>query len=342
MPGSAELPTSLASMVYRQSIEVRPDPDFHNDATRLVSALRAIIDPNAPATPVPAEIKAASPGRRWLWPAAFAAAALVALALAVPALRQLHQELPPELRTEISTTAQADAALGMALSPDGRQIVFAANTAGVQRLWLRPLASTTAQPVPGTEGATFPFWSPDSRSIGFFANSSLKRLDLDAGTPMTLAPSSGQGGTWNADGVILFSQGTGKPLARVAATGGAVTEVAQPDGEITRHLFPVFLPDGRRFLFASFGSNPGTYLGSLGGGAPIRLTANYAGRGHWLGIGLGCRSCGLLGSRLARRREAADVAQPGRRRTGRPRIAGPDVFRTPDLSRRTSRGGATG
>jgi hypothetical protein len=87
-------------------------------------------------------------------------------------------------------------------------------------LWLRWLAKTTAQSLPGTEGATHPFWSPDTRSIAFLAGSALKRLDLDGGVPRTIAPvTSGQGATWNADGVILFAPTTISPLMRVPATG---------------------------------------------------------------------------------------------------------------------------
>ena len=96
--------------------------------------------------------------------------------------------------------------MSFALSPDGRQLVFAAPGDGASRLWLRALATTTAQPLAGTEGARFPFWAPDSRSIGFFAGDALKRLDLGGGAPQTVAQApTGRGGTWNTDGVILFS-----------------------------------------------------------------------------------------------------------------------------------------
>ena len=97
---------------------------------------------------------------------------------------------------------------------------------GASRLWLRSLATTTAQPLAGTEGATSPFWAPDGRSIGFFAGGALKRLDLGGGAPQTLAPViTGRGGTWNADGVIVFAPSTTSPLMRVSATGGAAVAV---------------------------------------------------------------------------------------------------------------------
>ena len=139
---------------------------------------------------------------------AFAVAVLAAVALAIPAVRYLRETpppAPPETRVEIVTPA-TDQPASFALSPDGRQIVFVASGDGASRLWLRSLATTTAQPLAGTEGATYPFWSPDSRSVGFFAGNALKRLDLGGGAPQTLAPvTTGRGGTWNADGVIVFA-----------------------------------------------------------------------------------------------------------------------------------------
>src|SRR5262249_7483384 len=147
-----------------------------------------------------------------------------------------------EMRTEIVTPATADP-ISFALSPDGRQIVFVASGDGAARLWLRSLSSTTAQPRAGTEGAAYPFWSPDSRSIGFFADGRLKRLDIGGGAPQTLATVTvPRGGTWNADGVILFPLGSA--LFRVPASGGQTVAVTKLDRQ-TSHRFPVFLPDGR-------------------------------------------------------------------------------------------------
>lgn len=102
----------------------------------------------------------------------------------------------------------------------GRQIVFVASSDGRSRLWLRLLATTTAQPPTGTEGATYSFWAPDGRSIGFFADGALKRLDLGGGAARTLAPATnGTGGTWNAGGVVVFSPTITTPLMRVPAAG---------------------------------------------------------------------------------------------------------------------------
>jgi Tol biopolymer transport system component len=224
------------------------------------------------------QIKAAStsarPRGRLAWIAALATAVGVIVALAVPAVRYLRQPAVSETRTEIVTPATAQPT-DFALSPDGRQIVFSALVAGASRLWLRSLATTTAQPLSGTDGARWPFWSPDGRSIGFMAGNALKRLDLSGGAPQILAPvTSGGGATWNGDGVIVFAPLTRGTLMRVSASGGAVAAVTTFSSGQVGHLAPQFLPDGRRFLFTALGAPDATgiYLGTLDGTAPIRLT----------------------------------------------------------------------
>jgi eukaryotic-like serine/threonine-protein kinase len=288
MPLAAQLPPSIASMVFRQSIEVRPDPDFHNDATRLVSALRGILEPAAaapltagPVTSLPAATISRSP-YRLAWFVA-AGLGLIAAALAIPAIRYLRETSPvppPETRTDIITPA-ADKPESFALSPDGRQIVFvAAGEDRQQRLWLRSLSATTAQPLTGTEGARLPFWSPDSRSVGFFASNSLQRLDLGGGTPRILAAAPyGEGGAWSTGGVIVFGPSPGATLSRIPATGGAPVAVTKFEAKQLAHGFPVFLPDGRHFLFAAGGDSVetgGTYLAALGSTDVQRLTSAFA------------------------------------------------------------------
>ncbi len=111
-----------------------------------------------------------------------AVATLAAIAFAIPALKHLRETPPPETRFEIPIPDTSELVSALALSPDGRQIVYVAGIGTDTRLWLRTLGTITAQPLAGTEGAQFPFWSPDSRSMGFFANGALKRLDLGGGT----------------------------------------------------------------------------------------------------------------------------------------------------------------
>lgn len=187
----------------------------------------------------------------------------------------------PETRVEIVTpisTVPSD----IALSPDGRQIVFvASNEDGVSQLWLRSLATSTAQPLAGTENARQPFWSPDGRAIGFFADGELKRTDTGGGAPQTLATTAGapRGGTWGADNTLLFATSLNPDLMRVSANGGEAATVLQLVTGSRGFGEPYFLPDGRRFLFLNGGTpdTAGIYLGALDGTAPVRLTDTGSG-----------------------------------------------------------------
>jgi serine/threonine protein kinase len=143
--------------------------------------------------------------------------------------------------------------MSQALSRDGRYLVFVGSNAdGTSRLWLRPLDSLTARVLPGTEGASSPFWSPDNRSVGFFSGGKLKKIDMSGGPAQTLADAPSQvGGTWNPDGVILFAPSAADALYRVSSGGGAAMPVTDLDESLreVRHAWPFFLPDGRHFLF---------------------------------------------------------------------------------------------
>ncbi len=160
-----------------------------------------------------------------------------------------------------------------ALSPDGSRLVLVAQLDNVRQLWVRPLNGGTAQPLTGTEGGSFPFWSPDSRMIGFFADGKLKKIDVSGGPAQTLCDApAGRGGSWSRDGVIVFAPGISGPLFSVPDAGGVATQVTQVDtahGE-GDHRLPFFLADGRRFLYLVEGSGHGEtggaiYAGSLDG-----------------------------------------------------------------------------
>jgi hypothetical protein len=164
-----------------------------------------------------------------------------------------------------------------AVSPDGTKIAFSARDKnGATVLWIRHLDQIEARPFPGSEGAGYPFWSPNGKSIGFFANAKLKRVDSGGGPPLTLCDAPvGKGGSWNEEDVILFAPSFNGPIHRVAAAGGEsqpVTEVDADHGQ-NSHRFPHFLPDGRHYLFfaraavATGGDGTGSavYLGSLDG-----------------------------------------------------------------------------
>jgi serine/threonine protein kinase len=210
-------------LCLRKSLRERV-PDM--GAVRL--ALEGAFETAAPQTTA----SSSTPSGRLAWMAALGVAVLGMIALAIPALRYLREMPPPETRLEINTPA-TDQPTMFALSPDGRQIVFVASGDGASRLWLRSLVSTTAQPLVGTEGARSPFWSPDSRSIGFYAAGALKRLDLGGGAPQALAAVVNfVGGTWSADGVIVFALGPAGPLARVSTTGDCDSrDHARPAGK---------------------------------------------------------------------------------------------------------------
>ena len=188
---------------------------------------------------------------RLIWIAALAALAIVAVA-ALLRTTDGGPSVPssPEMRVEITTPPTTDP-VSLALSPDGMKLVFVASSDGRPLLWLRSLVSGEARPLQGTDGASFPFWSPDSRSVAFFTDERIKRLDLDGGSPRNLALAPvGAGGTWGADGTILFPQVPDSPLFRVSADGGLalplpVVETERGPG----HRFPQLLPDGRRFLY---------------------------------------------------------------------------------------------
>ena len=200
------------------------------------------------------------------------------MVLAVPATLYVRRAAPePRVtRLDIVTGSTTDPFV-FALSPDARQLVFVANGDNGSQLWLRRFDQVIAQPLPGTGGGTYPFWSPDTHSIGFFADLKLKRLDLGGGAPQVLADApSGRGGTWNRDGIIVFAPSNNGTLMRVPATGGTVLPVTKPGEREGGDMWPQFMPDGRRLLFFRLEGNPpapSVYLGALKGGEPIRVMA---------------------------------------------------------------------
>ena len=197
------------------------------------------------------------------------------LAIAFIAFALLNRPaVPPETRVDIVTPATTNPG-SFALSPDGRKIAYVASGDGVSHLWVRPLDSTSAQPLPGTEGAFSPFWSPDGKSLGFFADFKLKRIDLGGGQPESLAGVAGLAarGTWSEEGVILFASGLG-PLSRVPASGGQAVAATKLGKGQSYHRAPRFLPGGRQFLFINAGgADQAIWLGSLDGAEPRRISA---------------------------------------------------------------------
>jgi len=210
-----------------------------------------------------------------------ASAAILAAGLAVvgylrrapaDAFRMRSFLLPPE-------TSEFDLAGvnggSLTISPDGRLTTFAAKGPdGKTLLWLRSLGDLAAKPIAGTEGATFPFWSPDSRFLAFFADGKLKKVDISGSPPLDVCDApNGRSGGWNRDGVILFSPDTTTALSRVPASGGAPTPATKLDAARaeTTHRWATFLPDGKHFLYMAGSHGQGMksesnaiYVGALG------------------------------------------------------------------------------
>ena len=164
------------------------------------------------------------------------------------------------------------------VSPDGTRMAFVASRGGTAAsVWIQSLADETPRELPGTSGASFPFWSPDGHSLGFFADGALKRIELSGGSAQRLAPVEEPfGGAWGATGVIIFSKRY--TLYQVSAGGGTASLVADLDETRQENSlrYPEFLPDGRRFLYVARSGRPentSVYLASLDGGAPKRLFA---------------------------------------------------------------------
>ena len=184
-----------------------------------------------------------------------------------PQERRTESPAAGETRSEIP--APSDTVVGaIALSPDGRRLAFVGRQGLTTRLWVRALDSVTAEPLGNTDGADYPFWSPDGRALAFFADGKLKRIEVTGGPAQTLADApNARGGTWGRSGVIVFSPNS-QTLSRMPAAGGRVEEITALDtsrGELS-HRWPVFLPDGERFLYLSQGSveeNRGLFLASL-------------------------------------------------------------------------------
>ena len=202
-----------------------------------------------------------------------ALATIALIATAVIALRRADEVTPAAGPVQFTIAPPENTSFGgpppggtgvatqVAISPDGRNIVFVAGARPAYQIWLRPVAALAARPIPGTEGGTFPFWSPDSRFIGFFAGGKLKKVQIAGGPPIVLCDASaGNGGSWSRDNVILFAPGRRRrqPPARVKRRRGADRRHDPRSGDCdeTRHRWPHFLPDGRHFIYTEI-SGPG-------------------------------------------------------------------------------------
>jgi Tol biopolymer transport system component len=224
---------------------------------------------------------AAAPALRFGWLAWGLAGLFLLASVAVSFVhfRETPPAQPAPIRFQIPIPEKAVLA-SFALSPDGHFLAYVVTQAGAAHLWVRPMDSLEAKVLPGTDEASFPFWSPDNKFIGFFGQGKLKRVGLAGGPATTICDApNGRGATWNRDGVIVFAPSNTTPLYRVAADGGAPILLNNLTTSATGYRFPWFLEDGIHFFYVTESTKPdviGIYLGSLNGSQSVRLLPNLS------------------------------------------------------------------
>jgi hypothetical protein len=252
-------------------------------------------------------------GRKWAALAWSLAAILPLLAIAVTwSYFRSHQTAPARVLAFVpapegaTIELEGDSAGPPVISPDGRHLAFVAAAGGKRQIWLRAMDSPSAQVLPDTDGGSFPFWSPDSRSIAFFANRTLKRLDLTGGSSLSLCEApSGRGGAWGKGGVIIFAPEFRTGLFRVSASGGVPVPVTTVDrSKHSSHRWPFFLPDGQHFLYLAVthgspkGPNSAVYVSSIDGKQNQMLVRSVANPGYASGYLLSMRENTLMAQRF--------------------------------------------
>ena len=240
--------------LLRRCLEKDPHDRLHHIADARIEIQEVLVHPGLGSQP--ARAVARSSVRRRILPWAVAAImTIVALGLAVIDSGQAPKEMGT-VRFQIPPPETQVGVAGPSVSPDGKQIAFVGSDGtGRTSLWVHKMDSGVAQRLDGTSQVAplfFPFWSPDSRFLGFFLDGKLKKMDLSGGPAVSLvdAPIFYQRGTWNRQGTMLFGSVRG-PIYRVSAAGGEATAVTQldPSRQEVTHRYPYFLPDGRHYLY---------------------------------------------------------------------------------------------
>lgn len=231
------------------SICLQKDPeDRWQNAHDVLNALQWITEPGSETAVTVAGPPTGRNRERLLWSTLVAILALALVAVFISTRRQ--DAHPVQMRFSMHL-ANLNSLRSASISPDGSRIVFAArDTSGKDQLWVREMNSPELRPLPGTEHPVHPFWSPDSRFIGFFADGKLKKIDVSGGPPQILCNAPmGRGGTWSRDNAILFCPNTSTGLFLVSASGGTPTAVTELQAGEVSHRWPIFLPDGRHYLY---------------------------------------------------------------------------------------------
>lgn len=279
-PSMAQLqpltPTALERVV-KKCLAKDPDERWQS-AADLTSALNWILESGSQTgIAAPLITSQRSHRDRVVWVVAtlvLCAAAVVATLYVRPSTPAgvIRSAIPPEEGT--SPVWTGDFAGPAVLAPDGSALAYvSAREQGAPVLWVRMLNAAHAHVVAGTDGAIFPFWSADSHSLGFFAGGKLKTVSIDGGTPSEVCDApGGRGGTWNAQGTIVFAPAFQSSLAQVPASGGVPKPVTVLDtSKHDSHRWPHFLPDGKHFLYLALthnrprDPNDGIYIASLDG-----------------------------------------------------------------------------
>jgi serine/threonine protein kinase len=262
-PGQLQplLPQTLERVVKKC---LAKDPDERWQSAGDLKSELVWISENGSSALIPTSPRAAhiAPERMWM-----AIAMLLALALMV--LGYLHFRSPAVGKEVVRASIEAtpgtrfaftsDLSGPPALSPDGRSLAYCAlDEGGTRRLWLRRLDSETAQPLAGTENASYPFWSPDSRSLAFFADLKLKRITISGGLPIAICDvGTARGGSWGSDDTIVLTTSYRTALSRVSASGGVPSPLTKLDtSKHTSHRWPQIMPDGRHFIYLAINHDP--------------------------------------------------------------------------------------
>jgi len=269
-PVSQFVPTTPAALdrVVKSCLAKDPDERWQS-AGDLARELRWIAEPgSSPAAAIPSAFATRSNGREriaWILVAVTSTAAVAAMALLATRTRSTAPQGTPS-RFSIGSLPNATLrpdGVNARISPDGRTLAFvASSTTGAVSLWLRPMESLSADPLAGTENGSLPFWSPDSRSLGFFGNNKLRKVPIAGGSAEILCNvGSGRGASWGSKGVIVFAPESAGPLYRVSEGGGEVAPVTVLDEtrKETGHRWPWFLPDGKHFLFVALPWKQGNF-----------------------------------------------------------------------------------
>lgn len=276
-PVSSSAPLTPPALDQLVGTCLAKDPDERwqsaGDLTRMLKGISAAGSQVSPAPEIPKPRSSPLSSPRLAWSVAGVAVVGLVTALTLGPVRYFRSASEtPAYRTSIllpedaAVPANVTPAARFALSPDGRRLAFVAQTPGGRpQLWIRQLDTLSARPLPGTDGAAWPFWSPDSRYVGYFVDNRVMKIDTSGGPalPVCELGEAGIGGSWNRDDVIVFGVSR-SGIYRVAASGGnpfPITRLEETSAEV-EHSNPSFLPDGRHFLFEVRGSKAGDQFAS--------------------------------------------------------------------------------